>query len=102
MGEDVLLAGALATKIESRSISMRAFIEAVLPGVDPKLVQAALYVQGLRYHSARDRSVGVTSLFQPERILRELAQEQRHLAYLDAWRAKIQAEANSRRSSKRS
>lgn len=35
--------------------SAEAFVEAVLPGdVSPGAVQAALYVQGLRYHSASE------------------------------------------------
>ena len=37
--------------------SFQAFVEAVLPGdVSPGAVQAALYVQGLRYHSASDET----------------------------------------------
>ena len=37
--------------------AFQAFVEAVLPGdVSPGAVQAALYVQGLRYHSASDET----------------------------------------------
>ena len=37
--------------------AFQAFVEAVLPGdVSPGAVQAALYVQGLRYHSSSDET----------------------------------------------
>lgn len=49
---------------QNRSVaSAEAFVEAVLPGdVSPGAVQAALYVQGLRYHSASDEPEKVGSV----------------------------------------
>lgn len=90
-------AASITPQLCSRKISMKAFIETVLPGTNPSYVQAALYVQGLRYHCARDRATGVTPLSEPERILRELAQEQRHAAYMERLQIKSQAEGASRR-----
>eukprot|EP00438_Fugacium_kawagutii_P026694 Skav219952 [mRNA] locus=scaffold2879:169258:201031:+ [translate_table: standard] len=89
---------ALAAKGAPTPELFSAFVEAVLPGdVSPGAVQAALYVQGLRYHSAleggvppldvgaKQRRGGLAPLSQPEQILRSLAREQRHLAYLAPW-----------------
>ncbi|CAK8989248.1 Hypothetical protein SCF082_LOCUS1729 [Durusdinium trenchii] len=87
----------LMKQLWTREISMKAFVEAVLPGeVSPGSVQAALYVQGLRYHSdmdprpgrgAKQRRGGLAPLSAPEQILHTLAREQRHLAYLERNRA---------------
>ncbi|CAK0851034.1 unnamed protein product, partial [Prorocentrum cordatum] len=95
-------AAAVAGRLWRREVSMRAFIEAVLPGTDPPLVQAALYAQGLRYHSARDRAGGVTPLSQPERILRELAREQRRAAHTRALVEQLAAQRAGRRKDARS
>ena len=53
---------------QNRSVaSAEAFVEAVLPGdVSPGAVQAALYVQGLRYHSASDEKVGSVEMMGTE------------------------------------
>eukprot|EP00913_Durusdinium_trenchii_P026389 g24761.t1 len=78
----------LMKQLWTREIFMKAFVEAVLPGeVSPGSVQAALYVQGLRYHSAKQRRGGLAPLSAPEQILHTLAREQRHLAYLERNRA---------------
>jgi len=85
------LGALVAQQLWSRKISMKAFIEAVLPGTNPGLVQAALYAQGLRYRSARERCAGLIPLSEPDRILRYLAREQRHGLYMQAMQARLQA-----------
>lgn len=93
----------LMQQLWQREISMKAFVEAVLPGdVSPGAVQAALYVQGLRYHSAKQRRGGLAPLSAPEQILRSLAREQRHLAYLEQLRAKLQSQTSGARHAARS
>jgi len=93
----------LMQQLWQREISMKAFIEAVLPGdVSPGAVQAALYAQGLRYHSAKQRRGGLAPLSAPERILRGLAREQRYLAYLERLRDKLRSQGSVTRQAARS
>ncbi|CAE8599710.1 unnamed protein product [Polarella glacialis] len=88
----------LTYKLWKREISMKAFVEAVLPGdVAPGAVQAALYAQGLRYHTSKERRGGLLPLSQPDDVLRALAREQRYLAYLARLRAKLQQQAAGNR-----
>lgn len=92
------MADEVATKLWSREISMKSFVEALLPDTNPALVQAALYAQGLRYHNAKDRSAGaVIPLSEPERILRNLAREQRCLDYRKRLQVKLQGLAAGQR-----
>ncbi|CAK8989085.1 Hypothetical protein SCF082_LOCUS1669 [Durusdinium trenchii] len=93
----------LMKQLWTREIFMKAFVEAVLPGeVSPGSVQAALYVQGLRYHSAKQRRGGLAPLSAPEQILHTLAREQRHLAYLEQLRAKLASQSSGARKAARS
>lgn len=83
-GEAQGLMERLRGQLWARELSMKGFVEAALPGeVAPKAIQAALYAQGLRYHSAKQRCGRLESLERPEQVLRALAREQRHGAYLE-------------------
>ena len=74
-----------------RRISMKRFAHDHFPaGVDPMLVQIALYTQGLRYHSSKSRREGLLSLAEPDAILRSLAKEERANVYQDRLAAKHQ------------
>jgi hypothetical protein len=70
-------------------VSMNRFARDHFPrGVDPMLVQVALYAQGLRHHSSQSRRNGLLSLAEPDAILRSLAQEERANVYSDRLAAK--------------
>ncbi|CAE7587656.1 unnamed protein product [Symbiodinium natans] len=93
----------LCEQLWKRDISMKGFVRAVMPGdANPGAVQAALYAQGLRYHSAKQRRGGLAPLSEPEAALRGLAREQRLGAYLDKLRAKLSAAAAGQRRARRS
>lgn len=51
------------------------------PPLNPTLLQVALYVQGLRYHSSAERRLGVPSLRDPQKVLQELARFTREERY---------------------
>ena len=61
-------------KFRSRKITMKRFIRHYLPKIDdPVHVQIALYLQGLRYHTARARRDGLPELVDPLPIIRNIA-----------------------------
>eukprot|EP00760_Papus_ankaliazontas_P000532 PhM_4_TR10093/c0_g1_i2/m.19692 len=66
---DDIIVTEVTRRFRSQDISMRSFLPRYHPGTDPRLLQVALYVQGIVHHDSASRRGGLEGLDDPNAVL---------------------------------